>query len=278
MDEIPGGETVNVRHGPQGTPGCGTLLFAPQIRSNLDCTLCLDCVRACPHENIGLMARLPGRELLQPGAWPQRLDVSLLVILLAAMGLTNAFGMVPPVYALQQALAETLGLRSELLILLLVFGATSLLLPTLLTLLAATLGRWLSGTTRKYSLRATVAFFAPAFVPVGLGVWIAHYSFHLLIAPGSIIPVLQEFLGQGGDWGRFGGSLDATLIGLVQLVAIGGGSVWSLLIAQRAATRMYRREAVPGMLPWALLLLAIALTAVWIFSQPMEMRGSILFS
>ena len=278
VDEIPGGETVTVRHGPQGTPGCGTLLFAPQIRSNLDCTLCLDCVRACPHENIGLMARLPGRELLQPGAWPQRLDVSLLVILLAAMGLTNAFGMVPPVYALQQALAETLGLRSELLILLLVFGATSLLLPTLLTLLAAALGRWLSGTTRKYSLRATVAFFAPAFVPVGLGVWIAHYTFHFLIAPGSIIPVLQEFLGQGGDWGRFGGSLDATLIGLVQLVAIGGGSVWSLLIAQRAATRMYRRDAVPGMLPWALLLLAIALIAVWIFSQPMEMRGSILFS
>ena len=123
-----------------------------------------------------------------------------------------------------------------------------------------------------------MAFFAPAFVPVGLGVWIAHYSFHLLIAPGSIIPVLQEFLGQSGDWGRFGGSLDATLIGLVQLVAIGGGSVWSLLIAQRAATRMYRRDAVPGMLPWALLLLAIALIAVWIFSQPMEMRGSILFS
>lgn len=278
LDDIPGGGQVEVRHGPQGTPGCGTSLFAPQIRSNLDCTLCLDCVRACPHENIGLMARRPSRELWQPGAWSQRLDVSLLVILLAAMGLTNAFGMVPPVYALQQSLAETLNLRSELLILLLVYGTTGLLLPALLTLLAAQLGRLLSGSLRKHSLRATVAAFAPAFVPVGLGVWIAHYSFHLLIAPASIFPVLQEFFGQTGDWARFGVSLDVALIGLVQLVAIAGGLVWSLLIAQRAAARMYRRDAVPGMLPWALLLLAVAFIAVWIFGQPMEMRGSILFS
>ncbi|MCY4525199.1 MAG: hypothetical protein OXB89_01200, partial [Anaerolineaceae bacterium] len=277
LDDIPGGQ-VEVRHGPQGTPGCGTSLFAPQIRSNLDCTLCLDCVRACPHDNIGLMARRPGRELLQPGAWPQRFDVSMLVILLAAMGLTNAFGMVSPVYALQQSLAETFNLRNELIILLLVFGISSLLLPTLLALLAAQLGRLLTGSLRKHNLRSTVSAFAPAFVPVGLGVWIAHYTFHLLLAPFSFIPVLQEFLGRNGDWARFGASLDQTLIGLVQLVAIAGGLVWSLLIAQRAATRMYRRDAVPGMLPWALLLLAIAFIAVWIFSQPMEMRGSILFS
>jgi len=277
VDEIPGGRRT-VRHGPEGTPGCGTSLFAPQIRSNLDCTLCLDCVRACPHENIGLMARAPGRELLQPGAWPQRLDVSLLVILLAAMGLTNAFGMVPPVYALQQSLAEAFGLRSELPVLLLLFGVTGLLLPALLVLLAAGLGRLLSGTRRKYSLRATVAAFAPAFVPAGLGVWLAHYSFHLLIAPGSIVPVLQEFFGQPGDWERFGGSLDAGLIGVVQVLAIGGGSLWGLLIAQRAAVRLYRRDAVPGLLPWALLLLAIALLALWILGQPMEMRGSLLFA
>ena len=278
LDDIPGGGQIEVRHGPQGTPGCGTSLFAPQIRSNLDCTLCLDCVRACPHDNIGLMARRPGRELLQPGAWPQRLDVSLLVILLAAMGVTNAFGMTPPVHALQQSLAEALNLRSELIVLLLLYGVTGLLLPTLLTLLAAQLGRILSGSLRKHNLRATVAAFAPAFVPVGLGVWIAHYSFHLLVAPFSFIPVLQEFFGQEGDWAGFGFSLDANLIGLVQLVAIAGGLVWSLLLAQRAATRLYRRDAVPGMLPWALLLLSVAFIAVWIFGQPMEMRGSILFS
>ncbi|HLV34506.1 MAG TPA: hypothetical protein VKY59_05305 [Spirillospora sp.] len=277
VDQIPGGEK-QVKHGPQGTPGCGTLLFAPQIRSNLECTLCLDCVRACPHQNIGLMARTPGRELLQPGAWPQRWDVSMLVILLTAMGLTNAFGMVPPVYALQQSIAEALNLHSELLVLLLVFGLTSLLLPAGVTLLAGWLARLLTNTVRKYSLRQTVAAFAPAFVPVGLGVWIAHYTFHLLIGIGTIIPVFQEFIGLPGEWSRFGGVSDMEIIGMVQMVSIVGGLLWSLMIAQRVAQRLYRREAVFGLLPWALVLIAVAVIAVWIFSLPMEMRGSALFS
>ena len=98
LDEIPGGQPKEVKHGPEGTLGCGTLLFAPQITSNLECTMCLDCVRACPHQNVGLLLRTPGRELIRPESWPKRWDVSFLVILLVAMGLTNAFGMVPPVY------------------------------------------------------------------------------------------------------------------------------------------------------------------------------------
>lgn len=278
LDDIGDGQQKEVRHGPEGTLGCGTLLFAPQIKSNLECTMCLDCVRACPHQNIGLMARRPGRELLQPGAWPQRWDVSLLVILLAAMGLTNAFGMVPPVYALQQWVAETLNLHSELLVLLIVFGVLSIALPVAVTLLAASLARLLTNTTKKYSLREIVAAFAPAFVPVGLGVWIAHYTFHLLIGLWTIIPVFQEFIGLQGEWTRFGGVTDMEIISVVQLVGIVGGLLWSLMIAQRTAFRLYRREAVFGLLPWALALIAIAALAVWIFGLPMEMRGSALFS
>jgi polyferredoxin len=278
LDEIAGGQTKEVRHGPDGTLGCGTLLFAPQITSNLECTMCLDCVRACPHENASLFVRQPGRELLQPDAWPQRWDVSFLVILLTAMGLTNAFGMVPPVYELQQQLAETFGITNELLNLFIIFGLMSVLLPVGITLLAGTLGRLLTNTMKKFSLRETVAAFAPAFVPVGLGVWIAHYTFHLLIGLWTIIPVFQEFIGLPGEWERFGGVSNAEIITLVQVVGVVGGLLWSLYIAQRTAMRLYRRDAMFGLLPWALLLLAVAGLAVWIFGLPMEMRGSALFS
>ena len=34
----------------------------------------------------------------------------------------------------------------------------------------------------------------------------------------------------------------------------------------------------PALLPWALILLLLVAAAVWVFSQPMEMRGTILFS
>lgn len=43
--------------------GCELGLFLPGKVGNLDCTLCLDCIHACPHDNVALAPRLPGAEL-----------------------------------------------------------------------------------------------------------------------------------------------------------------------------------------------------------------------
>lgn len=281
MDQIPLGDGVQARQvqqGPRGVLGCGTLLYPPQLSSNMDCTLCLDCVRACPHDNIGWFLRTPGRELLHPQAMPARWDISLLLIALAFMGVVNAFGMVPPVYELLRSLAQWLGVTADFVPLLIVFGGGSLLLPALSAVTAAALGQLLTGTRRAISLRHTVAAFAPAFVPLGFGIWAAHYAFHFLIAPFSLLPVLQEFFGQTGDWARFGVGLPTDVIGFLQVLALLGGFLFALLLAQRAALRLYRRQAFIGLMPWALLLLLLMLAALAIFGQPMEMRaGDILF-
>ncbi len=274
LDAIPGGEQREVHHGPDGTLGCGTQLFAPQISSNLDCTLCLDCARACPHDNVGWLARMPGRELLQAGAWPARWDVSMLAIMLTFMAITNAFGMVPPVYALQAWLVETFSLTSDFPVLMIIFVTGNLLLPVIITLPVAQLTRWLTGTVRSVSLRDTVATFAPAFVPVGFGIWIAHYGFHFLIAPLSIVPVLQEFMGQPGQWARYSMAADAGWIGLIQVSALVGGFVWSMIVVQRVSLLRYQRLGFMAMLPWALYLLVLMLIAFQIMAMPMEMRGT----
>ncbi len=283
VDEIPvadqAAQRKEVRHGPRGTLGCGTELFAPQIRSNLDCTFCLDCVRACPHDNVSLFTRVPGAELSRADSWSRRWDVSLLAIALGFMGISNAFGMVPPYYALQEWLALNLGISSEFIVLLLIFAALNLLLPAAVSITAAWLGRALTGFHKRDSLRETVAAFAPAFVPVGFGIWFAHYSFHLLVGPVLVVPVVQEFLGGVGDWQRFSVSLDINAIGLIQLVLLLAGFLWSLRLAQKAALRLYRRAALLGLLPWALVFLLLMLLAWQIFTLPMEMRGTLeLFS
>jgi polyferredoxin len=262
---------VSITHSPQGTLGCGTLLYAPQIQSNLDCTLCLDCVRACPHQNVGLFVRPSGRELTQQ-AWGKRWDVAFLVIALAFMALTNAFGMVPPVYELQIWLTQTLGIQNEAIVLLVIFGVGNLLLPLSVMLGTAWLSRLLMPT--KTNLREIVTTFAPSFVPLGFGVWLAHYGFHFLIAPFSIVPVIQEFLGQTGDWTRWSVALDSQWIGIIQVVALAGGFLGSLWVAQKNSTRAFKRYGFLAMLPWALVLLVMVLVAWQIFSLPMEMRGS----
>lgn len=280
LDQIPvlgtqATREVEVEHGPHGALGCGTELFAPQIRGNMDCTMCLDCVRACPHDNVSLFTRAPGRELSRGDGWLRRWDLSLLVIALAFMGISNAFGMVPPYYDLQAWLALNLGISSELLVLLVIFGLSNLLLPLAAASGAAVIGRLVTGCQRRDSIRDTVAAFAPAFVPIGFGIWFAHYSFHLLTGPGLIVPVIQEFLGAVGDWQSWSFSLDFALIGLVQALALIGGFLWSLRLAQKAALRLYRRKALPGLLPWALVFLLMMLAAWQIFSLPMEMRGTL---
>ncbi len=280
LDEIAidGGDAtrqLRVEHGPAGALGCGTELFAPQMRGNMDCTMCLDCVRACPHDNVSLFTRAPGAELSRADSWPRRWDLSLLVIALAFMGLSNAFGMIPPYYALQERLALDLGLSSEFLALLLIFGIGNLLLPLFAAVAAASLGRRLTRFSKRDSLRDTVAAFAPAFVPVGFGIWFAHYSFHLLVGPGLIVPVMQEFLGGVGDWQRWSFSLDANLIGLIQLLVLIAGFLWSLRLAQKTALRLYRRKALLGLLPWALVFLFMMLAAWQVFTLPMEMRGTL---
>ena len=199
----------------------------------------------------------------------------MLVIALAFMGISNAFGMVPPYYELQEWLVLNLGITNELAVLLLIFALSNLVLPVTAAAGAALLGIRLTGTGKRDSFRDTVAAFAPAFVPIGMGIWFAHYSFHLLTGPGLIVPVVQEFLGAVGDWQSWSFSLDLVLIGIIQLLALIGGFLWSLRLSQKTALRLYRRKALLGLIPWAVVFLLLMLAAWQIFTLPMEMRGTL---
>lgn len=290
IDEISSdGQSIKSHtQGPAGTLGCGTLLFVPQITSNLDCTLCLDCARACPHQNVRWFVQFPGQSLIRDNILPKRWDVSLLLIGLTFMGLMNAFGMVSPVYDLMRNLAQELGLNQlgwsapiiELMVLLIIFGIGCLLLPVVLTLMTARLTQILTATKSR-SLRDTVAHFAPSFVPLSLGIWIAHYGFHFLVGMFTIVPVLQSFLidhsifwlGATPDWTLVG--VDEVIVGVIQAIALISGFIGSSLLAERAARRGYGRKAPLAFISWALLFLAITYVAVQIFSLPMEMRGAL---
>ncbi|GAB1420464.1 hypothetical protein MASR2M15_05620 [Anaerolineales bacterium] len=253
--------------------GCGTELFAPQMTSNMDCTLCLDCVRACPYDNVIWKLGSFGQGLAKD-AWRKGWDQSLLVIILSFLGLMNAFGMVPPVFDLQRDLGALLHTQDEFIPLLLIFLFIVVIAPFSLSIAAAYLTRIFSKTHRNQRLRDIVALFAPAFVPIGLGIWIAHYSFHFLIVPLSFIPVFQEFLGMSGNWQTFNVAADINFIGLVQMIAIAGGCLWSLKRIQSIAFSEYKKEALPITFAWSMIILVLVLAALQIFALPMEMRGS----
>ena len=86
--------------------GASLALFLPMKAGNLDCTFCLDCVQACPHDNVAHRCRA----CLAPswrttaaargiGRLSQRADLAALAMVFTFAALLNAFAMIGPVYA-----------------------------------------------------------------------------------------------------------------------------------------------------------------------------------
>ena len=101
-----------------GQRGCELWLFQQRKVGNMDCTFCLDCVHACPYDNVGLIARTPTSELWTDpyrsglGRFSRRADLAALVVVLTFGAFLNAFNMIKPVYALQALLARSLNTTS----------------------------------------------------------------------------------------------------------------------------------------------------------------------
>lgn len=261
--------------------GCGTELYVPTIQSNMDCTMCLDCARACPYDNVALPVRSPLREAAQV-RWPARWDLSLLVFSLAFMALTNAFGMVRPIYAVQAWLTAGLGIAADGLQILIIHTIFNLALPGVMLVAGAWASRRMLGVATGEPLRRIAARFAPTFIPLGVGFWLAHYGFHFAIGGLTIVPIVQALLqdfGFGLFTGRpawdLGALLPAELIFPLQVAAVMFGFLATLYaMARRGLGRAAPDQALREILPWVLLAFGLTIAALQLFNLPMEMRGT----
>ena len=266
--------------------GCELALFQPRKVGNLDCTFCLDCVYACPHDNVGILSRLPGETLGNGGMrsgigdLDRRPDWTALTIVFVFGALLNAFAMVSPVYALEQAIASASALRVEWPILGALFLAALVLEPVLLLGGAAALTR--SWTGASASLWNIVNRFARSLVPFGFGVWLAHYGFHFFTGALTVVPVSQHAARNALGWPILGapqwqlGGLPEAVVFPMEIGFLCLGLLGTWLVAWRIATRFTPHAALRAFLPWAGVGLLLFATACWILSQPMDMRGTFL--
>jgi cytochrome c oxidase assembly factor CtaG len=276
-------ETRDCIRGRDGIPGCGTGLFQPRKAGNLDCTFCLDCVHACPHDNVGVLAVTPGAQLWRDtlrsgiGRLGRRTDVAALVLVLVFGAFANAAGMVAPVAGLLVRATSLLGQTSPLLATTLFYAAALGIVPVLTVGGAAGLSRrWgrLAGTRLEVATR-----FAYALVPLGFGMWLAHYSFHLLTGYDVVVPVTQRF---AADWGwtvagdpEWSSACCRPVQGWLtrlEILSLDFGLVLSLYVGYRIARDRSPRP-LGALAPWALLMVLLFAAGVWIVFQPMQMRG-----
>ena len=263
--------------------GCELGLFLPAKVGNLDCTLCLDCVQACPHDNIALVLRTPGAEVLEEGRRAgigrlgSRPDLAALAAVFTFASLLSAFVMTAPARGVESRLANTLSLPSGAgLAVLFVVGVG--LLPFALVAGSAMVTRSLAGagTTRVGGIAVR---YVHALVPLGVGVWLAHYGFHLLTGALTVVPVTQsaviDLIGLpvlGEPWWTWVGMQPGSVFPL-QLGVVLVGALGSLGLIHATSLRDHPTRPIFASAPWVVLVGGLAAAACWIFAQPMDMRG-----
>jgi hypothetical protein len=266
--------------------GCELWLFQPRKVGNLDCTFCLDCVQACPYDNVGLVARFPGAELIRDrwrsgvGRLADRPDLLALAMVLVFAAFVNAAGMIGPSQDLQAALGSTLGGARVLgwtVFLVLTLGVVPALLLAATTALSSRLaGGDLPG--RRVLLRMGYGL-----VPLGFAMWIAHYGFHFLASGLTLVPTLQR---AAGDVGLTAGAPNWSLGPLIpgewlipfELFVLEIGMLVSLVLLYFIARATFPtvRKARRAFAPWAVTAVLMTAAGAWIMTQPMAMRGMMM--
>jgi len=265
--------------------GCELALFQPAKVGNLDCTFCLDCVYACPHDNVGIIARMPMEELSVDtvrsgiGRLSQRKDIAGLSVIFTFGALMNAFGMVSPIYELESWLGSALHLRSAGTVLAMIFAAILVVEP--LVLLGAASWATQRAVDRPRSWLATLLRYSYSLVPMGFGMWLAHYSFHFLTGALTIVPVVQSAVEDLG-WSGLGTPLWGWLgmpVGLVKPIEFGFlllGCAGSMLVAWNLAEEDSTDRTARAFAPWALVCLLLLAASLWMMALPMDMRATLM--
>jgi hypothetical protein len=280
--------------GRGSSPGCELQLFQPHKVGNLDCTFCLDCVQACPHDNVGMIATAPAASLWRDGPrsgigrLSRRLDYAALALVLVFGAFANAAGMTEPVVDLEAAVTDALELSTSIVAVTIFYSLCLIVVPTMLVTAAAMPSRSFVGANR--TLRELACRFTWSLVPLGFAMWLAHYSFHFFGSYDTIIPVAQRFASDfhlaalgAPDWVCSCCRPAPSWLLKAELLMLDTGLLASLYAAWRISASLAAadgqsplplRRTIRIVLPWAALLLTLFAAGVWILLQPMQMRGT----
>lgn len=213
--------------------GCPWDVFPGGLTKNTYCGLCMECLRACPSDNIALNLRPFAADLAKPSA---RLDEAFKAFIMLGSAMIYAAVLLGP-WGIFKDTAYNIGSGSwfvyAAVFLVILFG----ILPGLF-MLAIFLSPRPSPSKRKIDVRAFAAF-STAFIPLGLMFWIAFSLSFVLTNATYILASLSDPLGLG--WDLFGTANTAwhplltAFLAPAQTLALVGGLIWSAQTAQKAA-------------------------------------------
>jgi hypothetical protein len=255
---------ICAKHGDKSCyHACPWGLYPVAFRDSAACGLCMECLRACPQDNLALNLRPFGTDIGKPRTG-NRLDEAFLALVMLGSALTFAAVFVGPWGWLKSAAFAIGSLRwagyaAGFLVI------NLLLLPGLFAL-ATWAGQKYGGKkllTKKLTLRREFANQSQALLPLGLTAWIAFTISFALPKLGYVVGVVNDPFGWGWNLlGTFDTSWSPDVSGfspVLQLAILLIGLFWSAHVANRLAESNFRRA-----FPVIAFSLAFSLSMLWL--------------
>jgi hypothetical protein len=222
---------------------CPWNLYIPALQSSSPCGLCMECLRACPYDNVAVNLRPWGGDL-GPGT-KHRLDEAFLGLVMLASALINSAVFLGPWGGLKTA-AFAVGSGAW-------FGYAAACLGVVLLLAglyaAAARGTWAwEGKTLPF--KKALAQYSQVLVPLGLMAWIAFTVSFAFAKFSYVLPVLSDPFGWGWNLlgvakpSAVGGSTTFSLY--LQAILLAAGLFWSSQVARRIVSSARGALALTG--------------------------------
>jgi polyferredoxin len=242
--------------------GCPWLAYPGNLTRNIDCGLCMECLKTCPKDNIGLFTRPVGSDLLVEKG--RGLDEAYKGFIMLSCALLYSAVLLGP-WGQVKDWANMGSLPGWALYAAGFVAINRVVVPGVFWLVTRLTGRLAGGAAAP---RRVFVNYAYTLVPLGLAAWIA-FSLSFVLTNGSYaLPVLSDPFGWG--WNLLGTAsiswqplAGPGVIALLQTGALVGG----LVFAGRTALRIARQQGHPrrAAAPVVGFLLAVTLSFFWLY-------------
>jgi len=267
--------TKDCFHGNEKGYPCPTNQFMGSMETNTYCTLCTECIKSCPQDNLSLNIRSYGADLFHFSK--PRMDEAFMLLALLSLASFHGFAMTPLWSTVSGDMMQALGV-GDLTVFSLGMGLFFSLPLVLYTLLLGCSFHVLK--TPHMSFKSVFCYFTYPLLTIGLFYHVAHNLSHLFGEILNIVPVLSDPFGYGwnllgtANWKPMPIMLGQTMWWL-QVGAIIIGHLYALRSEIRLIQRISddKSKTIGGFIPMLIFLTACSAFNIWLLSLPMQMRS-----
>jgi hypothetical protein len=275
----------------KGDP-CPTSLCLATLEDNTYCTMCSECVKTCPSDNVSLNLRPFGEDLYNYSG--PRKDEAFLAVVLLALTSFHGLTMTPlwenilePSGTIISWIAQLTGLGRQGAF---TVGMLGILVAPMLLYLAFC---WIvvgvisrkdsDADDRSLSAMDIFVQFSYSLLPIALFYHLAHNGMHLFMEGQGVMTLISDPLGRG--WDLFGTAtkvypplLSTETIWILQVILVIIGHLFGIVVGHRTACRLFKSRTTSYIVEVPLLIAMILFSffSLWLMHLDMNMRGSLM--